>query len=351
MNTDTEKGNEFFLKFGNRKPDKTGVPLLAPYYSYLLKLSPSVGLVEIYPWLAELIFCSVAVNTENNANEEIHPVNVISFFIDDQRKNIALSMGWNNVGKVDDPFLGCLIDYCESSKIDNNWPRNFVVDTFGRFGVSGHFELTPESEGKYTYMWSSLVGAGNPMRMKERFTHIGRRKDIELKGNNDHPKLGELNCFLINSISSLYRTMGFRDAMLLVRAMLQDGVWKPEEPKGKDSLLSRPGMMFAILNEGVFASDEIQYAETFFDGIFRFEKEVVLTLEENETKLKEGDRLVTVSIERFPLIAEENENFSPKYAEKYGYIPRGRKRVEFINLQGYETQPLQQSTPVDVEEE
>jgi hypothetical protein len=291
-NGQTETTGSYLLSFGNR-PKDTRIPYFRPFYSYLLLLSEDAGLVEIYPWLAELMFYSGAV--KENAQQEKEIINLISFFVDDHRFNIANTMLPATAEEVkdQDPFVA----YKEfAMKTDNTVakhpPRHFVVDTFGRFGVDSS-EQSETNNGVTVY---SLVGAGNPMQMMRTFTNIGDRTD----------DLGKLNCFVINSISNLCRTMGLRDAMLMIRAMLERAVWKPFEPERSDSLMNRDGMLFAILHKGVFEQEEIQYASTFFDGIIEFEGKFGREKDEGSNGVLR--KYIGYSIKSFPGLRDSKES-------------------------------------------
>ena len=68
-------------------------PKFPPFYSYLLELSEDVGIVDIYPWLVELFFYSVAepIGTKKGEQSDKFPVNIIGLFVDDHQDNIASS--------------------------------------------------------------------------------------------------------------------------------------------------------------------------------------------------------------------------------------------------------------------
>jgi hypothetical protein len=334
---------------GDRDEGLPGIPLLPPYYAYLIKISEGVSLVDIYPFLAEIIFHSRAIRSDEiQANQNKGPANIISIFIDDQRDNIANAMlpattkrytvpplvneaPGSTSEPPEDPFLTrCLHDQSDPKLR----PRNFIIDTFGRFGSPDLNEDLKYSilddTGEPVYLRTSLVGAGNPMRMMQRFSKIMRLKGLPIESNasteQKYLEMGKINCFLINSISYLYRTMGFRDAMLLVRQILEKGVWKPSEPEdSKERIIGKNGLLFSILHDGVFKSDEIRYAETFFDAIINF-----------ETFFHRGKRLITYQFDRFPLVNMpknvEKALVWPKFGVKYAYLPVGGKRMSAIRL-------------------
>jgi len=336
------------------------VPYLPAYYSYLLRLSKNVSLVDIYPWLAELMFHSVAINGNNlkkGTPKDVAPINVISFFIDDQKDNIANSMhgSWSNnfstSSSMGDPFCDCcrLFGRENAAKKDplaGNRPRNIIVDTYGDFGDMANNDYLENSvlyDGIPIYMPTSLVGPGNPMRMIQRFSDILELPELPGK-NGKNGRLGDLNVFLINSVSTLNRTLGFRDSMLFVRGVLERSVWKPDETKrvwefpreqstehekATGSLLGdKPGMLFAILEEEVFSKGEISYAETFFDGVFSFREDK-----------SDTSRNIHVGIDRLPLVpADMLENLQkeagnvsrlqPDYSMEFKYTPLGNIRVK-----------------------
>ncbi len=356
----------FVLDFGAQRK-ASGVPYLSPFFSYLLKLSPNVGLVEIYPWLAELMFKSIAREVDgtlkklnsrgsggNVWDKKLDkPVNVVSFFVDDHKDNIAnIMLKREKRLKVADPFAA----YCLECRSEDSYrPRNIIVDTFGRFSdnQNEYMEISKpknNEDNSPAYVQSSLVGAGNPMRMMQRFTAIGNMDRIpptESSGSNrESLELGEMNCFLINSISNLYRTMGFRDAMLLVRAILERGVWKPQGSLGDGTLLDKEGMLLAILNDEVFSKDEIRYAETFFDGVIRFqgwipEKTEIMSAD-GKTEFKKYEKYIAYWIERFPIVDKslldaigdnsKQNPFCPEYDFAYVYEPRSGSPMEAIRV-------------------
>ncbi|MBF0347109.1 MAG: hypothetical protein HQL81_05525 [Magnetococcales bacterium] len=274
------------------------MPLFPPYYSYLLKLAPGVGLVDLYPWLAELIFFSIAVDGDNagNVQESRAPLNMVSIFVDDNSDNVAFSRLNAQRRNSEDPIQELI-----QPEDDKNCPplfpscspKLFMVDTFGQFKDTtlDAYEL---SQGGENYTTSRLVGAGNPMQMMRRFSVIGELSLEKKKRKVFHKMdLGKLNCFVINSISNLYRSMGVRDAMLLVRAMMEQGVWKSsgEKEKADDKkmkLIDNKGMLFAILHDRVFPEADTSYIETFFDGVISFEK------------MKDSVQKTCFRFERFP---------------------------------------------------
>ncbi len=342
MSNDADNNEEFYLRFGGVEPEESGVPLLPPFYAYLLKLSPRVGLVDIYPWLAEVIFYSDVVSKENAQNGESGgPPNVITFFIDDHKDNIANAMApdEDSTEEWSDDFARyCHIAWTKEKEVKSNQrPRIFVVDTYGEFhrpkelnerldqGIGGG------KNNATLYVRSALAGAGNPARMLQKFSSIGRLPKVPpaLK-MGEELDLGALNVFVFNSITYLTRTIGFREAMQLIRAILERGVWKPNPPNCGDQerLCDKDGLFFAILHEGVHSADEIRYAETFFDGIIRFDAyyHPFDSIKENEHKKK---RQITYAFEQFPLLrfgAEPNK-LEPDYGYACSYLPRGGRRL------------------------
>lgn len=333
---------------GDREGGLPSVPLLPPYYAYLIKISEGVSLVDIYPFLAEIMFHSQAVCPEADKDEnKVRAANIISIFIDDQRDNIAntmlpseediMSSCTINMTPQPDPFLTrCL--YREKNA--DTRPRNFVVDTFGRFGAPNLNEgietsvgCADDSKSLPVYLRTSLVGAGNPMRMMQRFrsiTNLDKMPPFQESG--PCAEVGQINCFLLNSISYLYRTMGFRDAMLLVRQMLERGVWKPSgSGKTDDSrIISKDGLLFAILHEGVFREDEIRYAETFFDAVINF-----------KSFSYKRKRFVTYQFDLFPVVDtnayKDDARFLPDFDKQYAYLPIGGANIHAVPLTRFGT--------------
>lgn len=317
---------QFLLSFGNRL-EEARIPYFPPFYSYLLLLSENVGLVEIYPWLAELMFYSAAVDKENLEDREV--LNVVSFFVDDHRFNIANTMLRNEAEGNEDPFVKYKKEAkSDDKKVEDIPPRQFVVDTFAEFGVDLS-EKPPTVEGVTTY---SLVGAGNPMQMMRTFTQIGELTD-------DKNDLGKLNCFIINSISNLCRTMGLRDAMLMIRAMLERAVWKPIETDESDTssdgdtLMDKDGMLFAILHKDVFSKEEIQYASTFFDGIVEFEGRFGHDNKDGESKIRK--KFIGYRIKSFPGLRDsKNDKGGSKRWYNFDvpvwYEPLAGQRMEIL---------------------
>lgn len=340
-----------YLRVGAVVPKHSGIPLLPPFYAYLLKLSSQVGLVDIYPLLAEIIFHSDVV-TANNGTETVGVPNILDFFIDDQKDNIANAMARNqsprdkngNYMWHDDFARYCWDDV---HKKGGNLPRIFMVDTYGRFSRQkelndrlehsvgldsaqpGHTQSSKTAKIPL-YTRSPLAGAGNPARMLQKFSALGRLEKVPaVDGEGEGCSLGELNVYVFNSITYLTRTIGFREAMQLIRTILEQGVWKPN-PDSADSeqLKGKDGLLFAILHEGVHTPDQIRYAETFFDGIIAFD--VYRPREESR-------RRITYAFEQFPLTrasghgtaSQDGRNFTfePNYACARCYAPRGGCRL------------------------
>ena len=159
------------------------------------------------------------------------------------------------------------------------------------------------------------------MRMMRQLSEIGMLQEEQDKNCS----FGELNCFVINSISNLYRSMGIRDAMQLVRAILQKGVWKSgqnEEAIGRDRndqnmLISKDGMLFAILHEGVFSQEVTKYIHTFFDGVIKF-----------DSVIKDNKRSISFYISRFP---PSSSTQSIKFNKPILYDPDIRNELAVLN--------------------
>lgn len=340
-----------YLRVGAVAPEHSGIPLLPPFYAYLLKLSSQVGLVDIYPLLAEIIFHSDVV-TANNGTETVGVPNILGFFIDDQKDNIANAMARNQSPRdKNDNYIwnDDFARYCwdEVHKRGKSLPRIFMVDTYGRFSrqkelndrlehsVSLDSAQTGHTGGSkaaktHLYTRSPLAGAGNPARMLQKFSALGRLEKVPaVDGEGEGCSLGELNVYVFNSITYLTRTIGFREAMQLIRTILEQGVWKPN-PDSADSeqLKGKDGLLFAILHEGVHTADQIRYAETFFDGIIAFDV---------YNPRKESRRRITYAFEQFPLTrvrgngitgrGRSNFTFEPDYARARHYVPRGGERL------------------------
>lgn len=345
-----------YLRVGAVAPEHSGIPLLPPFYAYLLKLSSRVGLVDIYPLLAEIIFHSDVVTvTANNKAKTVSGPNILNFFIDDQKDNIANAMAQDQSPRDENGSYMWHDDfarYCwdEVRKKGENLPRIFMVDTYGRYSEASELNdrmgrsiglneawpehgLDIEKTQIPLYTRSPLAGAGNPARMLQKFSALGRLEEVpavDEKGVGC--SLGELNVYVFNSITYLTRTIGFREAMQLIRTILEQGVWKPN-PNEDDSgrLKGKDGLLFAILHEGVHTADQIRYAETFFDGIIAF-----------NAYRPPGNRLrqIAYAFEQFPLtrangngaIGSESAgkyNFTvqPDYAHARSYFPRGGARL------------------------
>ncbi len=342
----------YYMRFGGDEPRNTGVPLLSPFYAYLLKLSPRVGLVDVYPWLAEAIFHSDVVKiTKKKKVGAAEALNVIAFFIDDQKDNIANVMAAEPSPKEDDNYIwrDDFARYCYELKKNGNSkriPRIFVVDTYGRFGDTAALNdrLTHsicladakkngrDDKNTPLYTRSALAGAGNPARMLQKFSALGHLDKVPPSKKSPSSakgcELGVLNCFIFNSITYLTRTIGFREAMQLVRAILEQGVWKPNpdktDPKDNSGdinlLRDKDGLLFAVLHEEVHSADEIRYAETFFDGIIAF-----------DSYFEKNNRYIAYILQQFPPAHQGLETGSgankPDYANARVYIPQSGRRL------------------------
>ena len=366
MSNNTNNDQDLYLRFGGVAPEESGVPLLPPFYAYLLKLSSRVGLVDIYPWLAEVIFYSDVVSERKVQKEgagdfpeerkdppetdgSSEPPNVIAFFIDDHKDNIANAMAPDRDGTVD--WLDDFARYChaawpkEKDVRAKHQPRIFAVDTYGEFhkpkdlndrldhGIgladarsnkSG--DSDEQGEEHSLYVRSALAGAGNPARMLQKFSAISRLPKVPAPLKREEElDLGVLNVFVFNSITYLTRTIGFREAMQLIRAILERGVWKPNPPERKEGdperLRDKNGLLFAVLHEGVHSADEIRYAETFFDGIVRFDAYFPPD--------DPGQRWIAYAFEQFPLLRDNADPsiFGPDYEYACSYLPLGGRRL------------------------
>lgn len=295
--------------FGGKSNDQYGIPPLPYGYSYLLLLKGDIGIVDIYKWLAEIIFFSHA--KEKN---KIKPLNIISFFIDDHSKNLAFStMGDKYV--EGDPMEGCLEKLVKQPK-----PHNFVVNTFASFGKA-QFKPTKIVQNIRAY---NLVGAGNPMQMMRVFSQI-------CETPND--QVGDLNCIMINSISNLCRSMGLRDAMAMIRAMLERAVWKADGDSNdgappKSRLLDNDGLLFAVLHEKIFSEQEIQYAKTFFDGIVEFEGILDNDTNNDEEKKPSYEKKIGYSVIGLPGL--NNRDHKVKFGKLRRFIPSIGGRLELV---------------------
>lgn len=331
---DNEMDDNFRFVFGGDNNKDYGIPPLSYGYSYLLLLKEDVGIVDIYNWLAEILFFSFAqVNEKEETKDSLkRPVNIISFFIDDHSRNLAFSaLGDQYAGG--DPMEECLeLERSEASPK----PHNFVVNTFANFGEAKlDPRKTPQNIRSY-----NLVGAGNPMQMMRAFSKIC---DTPYKENGkDKSPIGDLNCIVINSISNLCRSMGLRDAMAMVRSMLERAVWKTNEgqneedtKKRKSRLLDNDGLLFAVLHENIFSNEEIQYAKTFFDGIIEFKgivdrdtDKIQHTNSEKPTK-SNYERQIGYSVIGLPGLS--NTEHDVKFGKLHKFVPRIGVRLELIN--------------------
>lgn len=382
-----------YIRFGEG-PDETGIPYLPCYYSYLIKLSSEVGIAEVYPWIAELMFHSttttlgdlkkIKTNIGGGKIEcglSLGRINTVYFSIDDAMDNIGdstIDIESEFFQKTEDALADYMANRISRNEDTKPFPLVCAVDTFGAFGRDSEpvWVVTTETKnqkeepkkGGALFNTSNLVGSGNPMRLLQRFSALGsmtedgkvnrylayekkRGQESALNPEKTTKDLtgafGAANCIVINSISNLARALGFRDAMQVVRTMIERALWELGDFEKGKALMGRPGILFGVLNEGVFREEEIRYAETFFDGIIRFDAEPLKIAKEKEISE------IYYEIERFPLVErglsekrimyrpwKNGESggevrwpgFSPNYGCRYHYVPRAGTRLTDVRV-------------------
>lgn len=249
----------------------SGLPL---GHAYLIR--SEVRMPELYPLLGELVFgsrpslSSLPAGNESVGAEGASGLNVIGMFVDDNRETLFMNLynELKNSENVTDDFL---IELCNSDR-PLPIPRTAVwMDTFGKFGDIfkaidlDYFKNNLENDRREkkknlldTMDWQShsLLGAGNPMSM---FRFV--RKALKHKGKDD------INFYLLNSLSNLYRNLGLSETSAFLKVVLNICIWSGEEEEDKSLLGAKQGIFFAVLQKGVMTRVEEEYLASFFDGI------------------------------------------------------------------------------------
>ncbi|MCI5046984.1 MAG: hypothetical protein MRY59_05745 [Aquisalinus sp.] len=334
-----------YLCFGGQDPAQSGIPFLPGDFSYLIKIGRNVGPVEIYPWLAELMFHSSCIDlpsllaeeeSDNVLSRQKHePINVISLSVDIGMQDVAEFMvpmdriDWDqDPGKRDyvsnylrsairsgaysrDVKLGDIQQLSSSDRPQLNdmslAPRFYALDTMGQFGDRASEKLAPSPSDQAMYARTQLIGSGNPMRLIQRITEIGYAESIHdaaSRVGSDWPllEMGKMNCLVLNSFTNLARSISFREAVEIVQAITERAVLKtgtpPSHTDQADIIFDLPTSFFTVLNEGVLADDQIRFVESLFDAIITFDAET------DDTGQGSVDPEIFYEIERMPLIED-----------------------------------------------
>ena len=253
---------------------------LKPGYAYLIR--SSVRMPELYPLLGELLFESKVVDTKNNSSL---PPNIIGMFIEDTPDNLT-----THLGKPD--------RYAEATDIDvtKEFGKNELsargtaawLDTFGEFHQArgGLDDMVLEDEPVW---WRKrIAGAGNPMAIMRFFRLVQQEAATT-----------DLNLFLLNSLSNLYRNLKLSESAAFLKTMLSESIWSAEFNSAEQNIGDKSGLFFAVLQEDVLDQQEASYLESFFDGIIKVEPCV----------LDEKLRVARVHIEVFPELIQSHDDF------------------------------------------
>jgi len=239
-------------------------------YAYLIR--SSVRMTELYPLLGELLFCARASRNDvplSGTEGWETCTNVIGLFVDDDPGNLLSALGSD--GDSPEEMAQKFVDKGRSDeKAGYCLPELAAwLDTYGSFasGGAGLKELLAGDDALEGPCWlsQSIVGAGNPMSIYRFFRTVG-----------DQEARGQVNVFLLNSLSNLYRNLGLAETAALLKRMLEDVWLRGRDDVGrKDGGDSRvrdtDGLFFAVLQEGVMEPAEASYLESFFDGVYQVE--------------------------------------------------------------------------------
>ncbi len=292
--------------------------LLRSGFAYLLR--SSLSMVDLYPWLGQLLFRSKAVETDQLDNLTGSPdssVNVVGVFVDDSWKVMRFNLA-KGLNVEDDKKMvkRHLLDYA---------PMAAWMDTFGSFGADSSLEK-PDPDGWFS---QSIPGAGNPMRMF-RFVREIYEKESE----------GKVNVFLLSSLSNLSRNIGLPETVAFLTAVLNEVIWNPLPDSGESSsegetkpkpIKMRDGVFVAVLQEGVLREDEASSVESFFDGIIRFEMHPRRDPQNNSkaTSPEIPFLLPSFEVQRLPGVT-----FSQEAPRRCIYIPANAKKIKNPVLDG-----------------
>lgn len=269
-------------------------------YAYLLH--SAVRMSELYPLLGELLFASQVVSTNG---EDQGPANLIGMFVEDKQEFLFRHLVEEIPAK-----RGITAGF--RSWLSANGSRTPVAAWFHTFGEFSEYTgslscldgASEPSGGSVAPWWTmEAVGAGNPMTIL-RFIRLVHAENPQV------PVAATLNLYLLCSLSNLYRNLGLAETAAFLKMVLEESVWKGQADAGDGTLGGKPGLFFAVLQEGVMDEREASYLESFFDGIFRIEPWT-------DPKVQHGSgiRLASVLTEVLPL----QETLPPPFV----YRPRG----------------------------
>jgi len=273
-------------------------------YAYLIR--SSVRMPELYPLLGELLFASRVVKQTESANSAgtDDPPNAIGMFIEDSPDNLIRHLKGPDSYTDGSDITGKYFNDLVNNEEKGEPPRMAAwLDTFGSFHDAGgdldEKEIWPsnrkqDGEIKEKHKWwsKSIAGPGNPMAIMRFFRQV-------------QEKLGgaDLNVFLLNSLSNLYRNLGLAESAAFLKTMLNESIWSAEpEPDAESSeqkIRYKSGLFFAVLQEGVLDKQEASYLESFFDGIIKVEP----------CELDEKFRVARVHIEVLPELLQSHNDF------------------------------------------
>lgn len=253
---------------------------LKPGYAYLIR--SSVRMPELYPLLGELLFESKVVGTKNNSGL---PPNIIGMFIEDAPDNLTTHLGMpgryaNKLG----------IDVTEEFGKTELSARGTAawLDTFGEFHQA-RGGLDDMDLGDGPVWWRKrIAGAGNPMAVMRFFRLV-----------QQEAATADLNLFLLNSLSNLYRNLKLSESAAFLKTMLSESIWSAEFNSKEKNIGDKSGLFFAVLQEDVLDKQEASYLESFFDGIIKVEPCVL------DKKLS----VARVHIEVFPELIQSHDDF------------------------------------------
>jgi len=132
------------------------------------------------------------------------------------------------------------------------------LDTFGDFHKARNDLVNMDLGGGPVWWRKRIAGAGNPMAVMRFFRLV-----------QEEMATANLNLFLLNSLSNLYRNLKLSESAAFLKTMLDKSIWSAEFNSTKKNIRDKSGLFFAVLQENVLDEEEANYLESFFDGIIR----------------------------------------------------------------------------------
>lgn len=259
---------------------------LRPGYAYLIR--SSVRMPELYPLLGELLFAS-GIKTGSSSQPPLPPPNVIGMFIEDTPDNLMLHLGNPDRYQNESDKRNFTERFGSELARKGTHRAAAWLDTYGRFQDT-RGELEDFVVGNKDERWwsQSVAGAGNPMAIMHFFRLVQEKNGT-----------AEVNLFLLNSLSNLYRNLGLSETAAFLKTMLNESIWSVSPTTDSTRVSENYGLFFAVLQENVLKPNEASYLESFFDGIIKVDPCV----------LDNKFRVARVHIEVLPELVQSHNDF------------------------------------------